>query len=194
MQDDLGDRMKAYEAAQTSFKFDGFMPVYARLDGRGFSKFTRGMRRPYDERMSMAMITTASALVKETNARIAYTQSDEISLVWLADAEKAESQIFFDGKMLKLASVLASFATAAFLELYCRRQTRNFVAISIECRISMRGYFSFRQPSKQPTRFYGERKMPAATPFRWWRMTSSRISACMALARRKRLRCLKQKV
>jgi len=110
--DDFGDRMKSYEAVGTARKLDAMLPIYARIDGRSFSSFTRGMARPFDMRMTAAMIETTKHLVHETHARIGYTQSDEISLVWLAD--KPESDVFFSGKVQKMASVLASMAAAKF--------------------------------------------------------------------------------
>jgi tRNA(His) 5'-end guanylyltransferase len=70
------------------------------------------MDRPFDSGMSSAMIETMEHLVSATHARIGYTQSDEISLVWLAENEAAD--ILFSGKVLKLASVLASLAAAKF--------------------------------------------------------------------------------
>lgn len=110
--DDLGDRMKGLEAHETSRRFLPLLPIYARIDGRGFSGFTRGMRRPYDERMTVAMTETTKALVEATHARIGYTQSDEISLVWQAETD--QGSVFFDGKVQKMCSVLAGLATAAF--------------------------------------------------------------------------------
>ncbi|MEO3387368.1 tRNA(His) guanylyltransferase Thg1 family protein [Mesorhizobium sp. CAU 1741] len=110
--DEFGNRMKEYEAVETARRFDVKLPVYARIDGRSFSTFTRGMNRPYDERMSRAMVETTKYLVAETHARAGYTQSDEISLVWLAEEDR--SDIFFSGKVQKMASVLASMAAAKF--------------------------------------------------------------------------------
>lgn len=110
--DEFGDRMKAYEAVETSRCLDRRLPIYARIDGRSFSTFTRGMARPFDPRMSSAMIGTASTIVEKTHARIGYVQSDEISLVWLSDAP--ESEPLFGGKVHKLTSVLASLAASAF--------------------------------------------------------------------------------
>ena len=107
----FGDRMKAYEAVETDRVLDAALPIYARIDGRSFSAFTRRMQRPFDERMSGAMIATTKHLVEETLPRIAYTQSDEISMVWLYEGE---SQPLFGGKVHKLTSVLASLAAAAF--------------------------------------------------------------------------------
>ena len=105
--------MKAYEAREADRRFLPMAPVYARIDGRNFSAFTRGMERPYDIAMTEAMIRTTEALVEETHARIGYTQSDEISLVWLA--ERSDSSIFFDHRVAKMTSVLASYATASFM-------------------------------------------------------------------------------
>lgn len=112
--DALGDRMKTYEAHECQRRFLPTLPIYARIDGRNFSAFTRGMERPYDQRMTDAMVATIKGLVEETHARIGYTQSDEISLVWLA-AEDGGS-VFFNGKVLKMASVLAGLATAHFMQ------------------------------------------------------------------------------
>ncbi len=110
--DDFGDRMKGYEAAETDRKLNPMLPIYARIDGRAFSTFTRGMERPFDARVTGAMIETTKFLVQETHARIGYTQSDEISLAWLADSP--ESDVFFSGKVQKMCSVLASMAAAKF--------------------------------------------------------------------------------
>jgi tRNA(His) 5'-end guanylyltransferase len=110
--DEFGNRMKAYEAAETSRMLDPRLPIYARIDGRGFSRFTRGMEKPFDARMTDAMIETARHLVEATQARIGYVQSDEISLVLMADTP--ESDVMFSGKVQKLVSVLASMAAAKF--------------------------------------------------------------------------------
>lgn len=110
--DDLGDRMKAYEAVETLRRFDETLPVYARIDGRSFSRFTRDMQRPFDPRMTKCMIDVTKYLVKETHATVGYVQSDEISLAW--DCGK----LFFDGKIQKACSVLAGMSSAAFAVYY----------------------------------------------------------------------------
>ena len=107
--DDLGDRMKKYEFQETERKFIPRLPVYARLDGRGFSKFTKGMNRPFDDNFYQCMLNTAIHLVKSTNAKICYFQSDEISLCW------DYNNVPFDGKIHKINSTLASEATSAFV-------------------------------------------------------------------------------
>lgn len=110
----LGDRMKWYESRFTDQVFMPMAPVIARLDGRAFHSFTRGLKRPYDERLSELMVETTKYLVQETDARCGYTQSDEISLVWLA--EEWDTKIFFGGKLQKMASVLAATGTAFFVK------------------------------------------------------------------------------
>ncbi len=116
--DKFGDRMKAYEK-QFEQKLMPMLPVYARLDGRSFSSFTRGMKRPYDERLSQTMIDVTKYLVKETNASIGYTQSDEISLAWYFPDFK--SQFDFQGKIQKVVSTLAAMATGKFVMLGMER-------------------------------------------------------------------------
>ena len=111
--DSFGDRMKGYENHESGRRFISMLPVYARIDGRCFSAFTRNMKRPYDPDMMEAMIRTTEALVAETHAKIGYTQSDEISLIWLS--ERSDNSIFFDYRIAKMTSVLASYATAAFM-------------------------------------------------------------------------------
>ena len=114
-QDVMGDRLKMYEGMETSDKFIPMLPVYARIDGKCFSKFTKGMNRPYDEKMSWMMKETTKYLVEKTGALTGYTQSDEISLVWYSDDTK--SDIFFCGKKQKMVSTLAAMATAKFVQL-----------------------------------------------------------------------------
>lgn len=111
----LGDRIKEYEKIETSQKFIPMLPIYARIDGRSFSKFTKSMKKPYDEELSRIMQEVTEYLVKETNACIGYTQSDEISLVW--HQKSYESDVFFARKKQKMVSVLAGLATAKFVQL-----------------------------------------------------------------------------
>ena len=113
--DSLGDRMKGYEGVKAQERFMPMIPICARLDGKNFSKFTKGLKRPYDERMSDAMCELTAFLVEETNARMGYTQSDEISLFWYSDDTK--TQVFFDGRVQKMVSVLAAMTSVKFNKL-----------------------------------------------------------------------------
>ena len=104
--------MKAYEKRGSGRRCMPALPICARIDGKRFSRWTSGLERPYDVRLSELMVETTRQLVRETPALLGYTQSDEISLVFHADGPK--QQRFLDGRVQKLASVLASMTTARF--------------------------------------------------------------------------------
>lgn len=110
--DNLGNRMKGYEMAEAGRCLMPGLPAMLRLDGKAFHTFARGLERPFDKRLTDLMIDTTKFLVEEINAKIGYCQSDEISLVIYS--EDHHSQIFFDGRIQKLTSVVASMATAYF--------------------------------------------------------------------------------
>ena len=112
MTDSLGDRMKQYESAEAGRRLMPLLPALARLDGRAFHSFVRGLARPFDKRLSDLMLDTATFLVRETNAVVGYTQSDEISLAWVA--EEYDAQIFFDGRIQKMTSMLSALCSAHF--------------------------------------------------------------------------------
>lgn len=109
---DLGTRMKQYEEQYAGQLLLPLIPICCRIDGKTFHTFCRGLKRPYDERLSELMVRTTKFLVEETNANCGYTQSDEISLVWYT--EDYASEIFFGRKLLKMTSVLVSMTTAFF--------------------------------------------------------------------------------
>lgn len=100
--------MKMYEDMEAQRRHMPGLPVLARIDGRCFSTLTRGLGRPYDPRFANAMIDTTITLVERTNARTGYTQSDEITLVW------EWPYVFFEGRIQKMTSVLASLASVRF--------------------------------------------------------------------------------
>jgi tRNA(His) guanylyltransferase len=114
VKDNLGDRLKVYEAPETARKLIPGVPVYARLDGRSFSKFTRNMIRPFDPRLHETMVSTTQHLVDQSGATIGYTSSDELSLGW-ATTDHTQ-QLWFDSKIHKITSVLASLAASAFVK------------------------------------------------------------------------------
>lgn len=109
----LGERMKRYEEV-TRFYLMRRNPVIIRLDGKSFHSFTRGFRKPFDEILVKTMQQTMQVLCESIEGCvIGYTQSDEISLV-LCDYRKLDSEAWFGNNVLKLCSVSASIATAAF--------------------------------------------------------------------------------
>jgi tRNA(His) 5'-end guanylyltransferase len=110
--DNLGDRIKSYEC---NARFMPQLPIIIRIDGKCFSRFTNGLERPYDQRFIDLMVETTKFLVQSVNAKIGYTQSDEISLV-VYEADPLV-ELPFGGKKQKLISILASEATAKFNKL-----------------------------------------------------------------------------
>lgn len=112
---ELGDRMKMFEKMEIGSILYPTLPVIARVDGRSFHTFTKGLDRPFDDRLIMCMQKTCEYLVAETNAKMGYTQSDEITLTW--HAKNIESEIFFAGKKHKMNSVIAAMASVKFNEL-----------------------------------------------------------------------------
>lgn len=113
--DALGDRCKAFEMAEAGRKAMQGLPLLARLDGRAFHTFTRGLERPYDPRFNRLMVETTRFLVGELHALIGYTQSDEISLMWHETDPKTE--MLFGGRFQKITSVVAGLASARFAQM-----------------------------------------------------------------------------
>ena len=109
---DLSSRMRAYEACY-DIKVPARTYVIMRLDGKGFSKYTQMFNKPFDDNLSNVMDFATIELCKYLNPKFAYTQSDEISLMF-TDIENIESELIFDGKIQKLCSISASKVTAAF--------------------------------------------------------------------------------
>ena len=87
------------------------------LDGRSFSKKVKNkFAKPFDPGFVSAMDATMKHLcVNVPGVRVAYCQSDEISLVMLdSDIEGLGSTSYFGFRMCKLLSVTASMATGMF--------------------------------------------------------------------------------
>lgn len=113
----LSSRMKDYEFIETEEKFDDFLPLICRIDGRGFSKFSKQFSKPYDENLAKLMKDTAKHVLDETNAEFAYQQSDEISL-YFPPLTNDNSQRLFNGKKQKMISVISGLASSFFAKQY----------------------------------------------------------------------------
>lgn len=120
-----------------------------RLDGKAFHTYTRDLERPFDAALVDDMVATAIFLCQEVQgARLAYTQSDEISLV-LSDTATPTTQAWFDGNLQKIVSISASLATAKFNQLRAPRTTRlacfDSRAFVIPDAIEVENYLLWRQ-------------------------------------------------
>lgn len=111
---DLGDRMKNYENTLRQY-ITPRMPVIMRIDGKNFHSLTKKhCKKPFDKKFAKAMDFTAMQLLDEIqNARLAYVQSDEISIL-LIDYNTFQSQQWFGGNIQKIVSVSASVASVDF--------------------------------------------------------------------------------
>lgn len=114
----LADRVKKVEKKEAGRKADSEKPLMVRIDGKCFSKFTKeNVEAPFCLGFCQLMDATAAFLMKETDAKMAYNQSDEITLSYYNNRDRnPNSQYMFGGKYQKLTSVLSSMATAFFNE------------------------------------------------------------------------------
>ncbi|KAF2130226.1 hypothetical protein P153DRAFT_356032 [Dothidotthia symphoricarpi CBS 119687] len=104
----LAERMKQYESS-FDFTLPVNSPVLLRLDGHGFSRFTSHFCRPFDQRIHDAMISTCVDLLHFfPQATVAYTQSDEITLVFPFGVQS------FNKRVQKLSSLSASLCSVRF--------------------------------------------------------------------------------
>ena len=118
----VSDRIKEYYEDRSKTFLMRRMITIIRLDGKGFSKWTKNLNKPFDEGFTDDMIETAKYLCENIQgAKFAYAQSDEISIV-LTDFDNLESQAWFDYNVQKMTSIAASMATAKFNQLRMARQ------------------------------------------------------------------------
>jgi tRNA(His) 5'-end guanylyltransferase len=117
-----------------------------RVDGRAFHNYLRGAQRPYDENFMADMNHVAEALCTEiSGAVLAYTQSDEISIL-VTDFGQAGTQPWFGGVIAKWTSIAASIATA---ELNARRPGKRALfdarVFTLADPVEVANYFLWRQ-------------------------------------------------
>lgn len=109
--DELDRKMRVYETVADYCVLPG-MYMVARLDGRSFTRLTKDVcqfEAPFDIRFRDLMVGTAESLMScGFNIRFAYTESDEISLLF----DLNERQ--FGRKLRKYNSTLAGEASAYF--------------------------------------------------------------------------------
>jgi len=91
---------------------DKFLVV--RADGHHFSRVTSGYQKPQDDRIKYAMIQTTIDLLEEFQALTAYTQSDEITLVFPA-CTTPEHVHMNTGRAQKIASRVAGYCSVRFV-------------------------------------------------------------------------------
>lgn len=109
----LSDRMKDYEIV-SDYRLTKKTPVIVRIDGKAFHTYTKGLDKPFDNILSEAINYVCRKLIETIQGcKFAYTQSDEISLL-LTDWDKSTTDCYFNYRVQKMVSILASSATMYF--------------------------------------------------------------------------------
>ena len=90
--------------------------IIVMLDGRSFSKKVKNkFEKPFSKTFINMMNETAKYLCENiSNAKLAFVQSDEISIL-ISDKDKGDC--FFKNRLCKIQSICASMATAKFNQL-----------------------------------------------------------------------------
>lgn len=121
----LGNRMKEFYENRTRVYMPRRTYTIIRIDGKAFHTFTKGLSKPFSEKLIDAMNFTAEKLCAGIQgAKFAYVQSDEISIV-ITDFDKIETSAWFDNNIQKMASVAASIATRAFNSFWISDMTES---------------------------------------------------------------------
>jgi tRNA(His) guanylyltransferase len=144
--DALGERMKTNYEHRARLFLPRRTWTVVRCDGKAFHSYTRGLDRPYDQQLMDDMAETARYLCQEVDGcRMAYTQSDEISLV-LTDFGSPQTLAWFDGNQQKIVSITAALATAKFNELRPGKLALfDSRAFTIPDRVEVVNYMRWRQ-------------------------------------------------
>lgn len=138
---------KGIEAAQAPPVLPRDTWWVVRVDGRAFHTFTEAMRfeRPYDPWFMGSMNKTAMRLCEEIqNARLAYVQSDEISVLVKAEGDKA--QTWFGGDRDKVVSISAAVASSSMARDW-ETHTAQFDSrvFTLDNLLDVQRYFLWRQ-------------------------------------------------
>jgi len=107
--DDIGKRMKDYYESRNKTYLTRGIPVILRVDGKKFSSFCERFEKPYDFTFNFVLGQVMSYLCKKVQGtKFAIRHSDEISLL-LTDTDTYKTEPFFDYKVQKIDSVVASW-------------------------------------------------------------------------------------
>lgn len=121
--DNLGDRMKGNYENRARHLLTRRMPVIVRVDGRAFHTYTRGMDKPFDDRLMQAMVAAAAEVAAEAQGfKLGYVQSDEASFL-ITDYDTLDTEAWFGYVKSKIETISASIMTAAFNERMSRHRT-----------------------------------------------------------------------
>lgn len=134
----LEDKCKYYQSLSDYRLMPGCY-VLVHLDGRGFSKLIKNkFNKPFDKRFIDIMNEVAAYLCANVmNCKLAYVQSDEITLV-LNDMQNPKSDSFFGYRINKMQSIMASMAASKFNMLMLSNKFTN----TLKCNVTTDDIFN----------------------------------------------------
>lgn len=177
--DDLGNRMKTFYEQIPRTRLMRRTPVVIRIDGKAFHTFTRGFKRTFDDVLIKTMQETAKYLCENIQGcSLAYTQSDEISLL-LIDYQRFETSAWFDYEVQKMCSVSASMATMAFNQIFRDMVGELHIKGSLEKEYSCILYKAAQKGAMFDARVFNIPKEEVTNYFYWRQLDASRNSIQM---------------
>jgi tRNA(His) guanylyltransferase len=184
MNDDLGDRMKGNYEDRTRYLLPRRTYTILRLDGKAFHTYTKGLKKPFDGELFEDIDAAIIAMMPQIQgAVLAYTQSDEISIL-LCDFAQPTTSAWFDGNLQKVCSVSASIMTAEFNKLRWKRVYEMERANNMEMSLQDRQIMKLNFP-KLDTAYFDARvftiadRIEVMNYFIWRNQDCSRNSVSM---------------
>jgi tRNA(His) 5'-end guanylyltransferase len=115
MSNKLKDRIEGYQAV-TDYKLLNRVPIIICVNGRGFSKVTQLLDKPYCSKFAECILSTMLRLCTDVEgALFSYQHNDEIVIVTRND-QGPETNPWYDNKLQKICSVTSAVATMHFNE------------------------------------------------------------------------------
>lgn len=113
MSNKLKDRIEGYQAA-TDYKLLNRVPLIICVNGRGFSKATQLLDKPYCPKFAECILSTTLRLCQDIEGSLlAYQHNDEIVVIARND-QKDDTTPWYDNKLQKICSVTSAVATMHF--------------------------------------------------------------------------------
>ena len=115
MSNKLKDRIEGYQSA-SDYKLLNRVPIIISINGRGFSKVTQLIDKPYCPKFAECILSTTLRLCSAVEgALFAYQYNDEIVIVARND-QTPDTNPWYDNKLQKICSVTSAVATMHFNE------------------------------------------------------------------------------
>lgn len=131
--------MESFEDIEKKYeiKLDNKKVTIFRLDGHGFSKFTKNFKKPFDDNFTNAMKETAKKTFSYFNFSIGFVGSDEITLCIFPKKTKNNEicEIEFSGRIQKMISLLCGFVSVTFYKEFSKYYSLDDFTPHFDCRV-----------------------------------------------------------